>query len=183
MRTSRLRSTLVAAAALLLYASSALALPMALTGRGSGTETGASGTCNNASTNGCTGTNCNCYQFTGTGTATAGVGAVNITTDFILFNNATVNGLACEAASGVLLLTQKSKSANVLALDYVGASCLANDTSTQIVFNGSYAVNGTSSLGKFAGASGSGTFTASVDVTGTATLGNLNGTLQLSTSH
>lgn len=182
MRPWFLRSTIIAFT-ILFYVSSAMALPMALTGRGSGTETGAAGSCNNASTNGCTGTNCDCYQFTGTGTATAGVGNVNITTDFVLFKNTTVGNLACEAASGVLLLTQKAKSANVLALDYVGASCLTSDTSTQVVFNGSYAVNGSLSLGKFADASGSGTFTASVGVTGTATLGNINGTLQLSTSH
>ena len=62
----RLSSVAIVAASLF-YATTAVALPLALSGRGNGTETGAAGSCNNPSTNSCNGTNCNCYGFTGTG--------------------------------------------------------------------------------------------------------------------
>ncbi len=159
----------------ILYGSSAFALPLALTGRGSGDEVGAPGSCNSVS-NGCTGANCQCYEFTGTGSVNSGVGSVNVSTQMIVDRSALEDNLACESASGILTLTQKNKSSNALALDYQGLVCLAN---TQAVFNGSFAVNGTASLGKFASALGSGTFTASVDINGTATFGNISGTLQL----
>jgi hypothetical protein len=74
------------------------------------------------------------------------------------------------------LLTQKAKSSNVLALDYSGLTCAGN---SQIYFNGGYAVDGTNSLGKFANAVGSGTLSGSLGVTGTLTLGNITGTLEL----
>lgn len=164
-------------ASALLSASTALALPLALTGRGSGNEVGVAGSCN-GSGNSCTGsgTSCECYQFTGTGNATAGVGNVNVSTNFLLNLGTLVDNLACESATGVLKLAQKNKPANVLALDYQGVICLAV---TQAVFNGSFAVDGDASLGKFANALGSGTFTASIAGDSTLTLGNINGTLQL----
>lgn len=173
----RLTAAAIAASALF-YTASAFALPLALSGRGSGTETGSAGSCNNPATNACTGTNCNCYEFTGTGSVNSGVGNVNITTQFVQNLSSLVDNLACESATGTLLMAQKSKPSNVLALDYQGLVCLAT---TQFVFNGSYAVNGTASLGKFAGAIGSGTFTASIPSTGTSTitLGDINGTLML----
>lgn len=173
----RLSSVAIVAASLF-YATTAVALPLALSGRGNGTETGAAGSCNNPSTNSCNGTNCNCYGFTGTGNVNSGVGNVNITTQFVLNLGTLVDNLACESATGTLLMAQKSKSSNVLALDYQGVVCLA---SSQFVFNGSYAVNATKSLGKFANALGSGTFTASIPVSGTSTitLGDINGTLML----
>jgi hypothetical protein len=62
--------------------------------------------------------------------------------------------------------------------DYHGLDCLDNSES-EFVFNGAYTVNDTESQGKFVNALGSGTFTASVQFTGTFTLGNINGTLQL----
>jgi hypothetical protein len=179
MKTTHRRLTVAAfAVSTLFYIGTAFALPLALSGRGSGNEVGAAGSCNNPSTNACTGTNCNCYQFTGTGDVNSGVGNVNITTQFILNLGTLVDNLACESATGTLLMTEKSKSSNVLALDYQGVVCAA---STQFVFNGSYAVNGVASLGKFAGALGSGTFTASIPVSGTSTvtIGDINGTLLL----
>jgi hypothetical protein len=70
-----------------------------------------------------------------------------------------------------------------LTLDYQGLSCATFDVGliSQVasVFNGSYAVDGANSAGKFAGAMGSGTLTGSVDANSTLTLGNLNGTLLL----
>ena len=82
MKKNNYRASLMAVAvASVFYASSAFAvLPLAMTGRGSGTETGAAGSCNNPS-NGCTGSNCECYPFGGTGTAT-GVGALNFPDEF-----------------------------------------------------------------------------------------------------
>jgi hypothetical protein len=104
---------------------------------------------------------------------------VNVTTDVVLFSNVAMTNLACGPASGTLLLTQKSKSSNVLALDYEGTICMNANDGTQFVFSGPYAVNGSTSLGKFANAIGSGTFTASVGLSNTTTVGNINGTLQL----
>ena len=86
------------------------------------------------------------------------------------------DSLLCEAASGVLALTQKTNSGNVLMLDYQGLSCL---DSAAFVFNGSYSIDGANSLGKFASAMGSGRLTGSVDGSSTLTLGNLSGTLLL----
>jgi hypothetical protein len=165
-------SLMAVAIASMLYANSVFAaLPLAMTGRGSGTETGLADSCD-GSGNSCNGSNCVCYMFSGTGMAT-GVGALTFTTNLLLFPG-TVNNLACEAASGVLVLTQKGNSSNVLMLDYQGASCIDN---AAFVFNGSYSVDGTKSVGKFAGAMGSGTLTGSVDASSTLTLGNLSGTL------
>jgi hypothetical protein len=66
-----------------LFATSAFAaLPLAMSGRGSGTETGVAGSCN-GSGNSCTGSNCECYPFSGTGTAT-GVGALTFQTNLLV---------------------------------------------------------------------------------------------------
>jgi hypothetical protein len=169
------------AVASMFYASSAAfaALPLAMTGRGSGAE-GTAGACN-GSGNSCTDVTCQCYPFSGTGTAT-GVGALTFQTNLVL-TFGTVDNLLCDAATGALVLTQKTNSGNVLTLDYQGLSCdtfiAGTLTLVAAVFNGSYAVDGGSSLGKFAGAMGSGTLTGSVDGSSTLTLGNLNGTLLL----
>jgi hypothetical protein len=89
----------------------------------------------------------------------------------------TEDSLLCEAASGVLTLTQNGHGGNnVLMLDYQGLSCVDNAAE---VFNGSYSIDGTNSTGKFAGAMGSGRLTGSVDASSTLTLGNLSGTLLL----
>jgi hypothetical protein len=84
MKKRNYRTSLIAVAvASMLYASSAFAgLPLAMTGRGSGTETGLAGSCN-GSGNSCTGTNCECYPFAGTGTAT-GIAALTFQTDLIV---------------------------------------------------------------------------------------------------
>jgi len=177
MKKRNYRTSLMAVAvASMFYASSAAfaALPLAMTGRGSGTETGVAGSCN-GSGNSCTDVTCECYPFSGTGTAT-GVGALTFQTNLLLTITSTVDNLLCDGASGVLALTQKTNSGNVLMLDYQGVSCL---DSAAYVFNGSYSIDGTSSLGKFAGAMGSGNLTGSVDASSTLTLGNLNGTLLL----
>ncbi len=176
MKKNNYRASLMAVAvASMLCASSAFAaLPLAMTGRGSGTETGVAGSCN-GSGNSCTDVTCECYPFSGTGTAT-GVGALTFQTNLLLIITSTVDNLLCDGASGVLALTQKTNSSNVLMLDYQGVSCL---DSAAYVFNGSYSIDGASSLGKFAGAMGSGRLTGSVDASSTLTLGNLSGTLLL----
>ncbi|MGB3551614.1 MAG: hypothetical protein WA993_13040 [Candidatus Binatus sp.] len=184
MKTSRYLSAFVAvAAASLFFATSALAtsslpLPTAISGRGSGTEVGGAGSCNNG-TNGCTGMSgsCECYEFSGTGTANGGIGTVLFSTDFILVIGVQIS-LPCESAYGTLLLTQKSNSSNVLALDYQGLDCL-NISGTEFVFNGGFSVNTTASLGKFTNALGNGTFSAGISETGTVTIGGINGTLEL----
>jgi hypothetical protein len=176
MKMNNYRASLIAVAvASMLYASSPAlaALPLAMTGRGSGTETGLADSCD-GSGNSCNGSNCICYTFSGTGTAT-GIGAVTFQTNLLVFVGL-VDNLACAGASGVLPLTQKTNSGNVLMLDYQGLSCL---DSAALVFNGSYSIDGTKSLGKFAGAMGSGRLTGSVDGSSTLTIGNLSGTLLL----
>jgi hypothetical protein len=178
------RFAAIAIAASMLFGASAFAapitFPLALTGRGSGNEVGSAGDCN-GSGNTCTGggSSCQCYQFSGTATLNNNIGTVLATTNFLLNEGSTYNGLACASATGVLTLTQKSNANNILALDYQGLDCLDNSESA-FVFDGAYSVNDTDSKGKFADALGSGTFTASVQDTGTITLGNINGTLQLS---
>ena len=176
MKNCAHRASLVAiAVASVLYATSAFAtLPLAMTGRGAGTETDVAGSCN-GSGNSCNGSNCECYPFSGTGTAT-GVGAVTFSTNLIVNKTSYEDNLLCEGSSGILTLTQKLNSGNVLILDYQGLSCL--DSAAE-VFNGSFSIDGTNSLGKFAGAMGSGTMTGSVDANSTVTLGNINGTLLL----
>lgn len=95
----------------------------------------------------------------------------------------TVDNLLCDAAVGALVLTQKGHTSNVLTLDYQGLSCETFNVGfvaeVAAVFNGSHAVDGANSTGKFAGAMGSGTLTGSVDASSTLTLGNRNGTLLL----
>jgi len=169
-------SLVAVAVASMFYASSVAfaGLPLAVSGRGSGTETGVAGSCNGAAGNSCNDVSpgCECYPFSGTGTMT-GVGALTFQTNLLLFFPTNTN-LACEDASGVLALTQKGHSSNVLMLDYQGQSCLDE---AAYVFSGSYSVDGTKSTGKYAGAKGSGTLTGSVDISSTLTLGNLSGTL------
>ncbi len=185
MKTRSYSSAIVAfAVASMLYATSAFAivstvpLPTAVNGRGSGTEVGGAGSCNNG-TNGCTGSSgsCNCYEFSGTGTASGGIGAVNFSTDFVLILT-TQDGLLCDPAYGTLLLTQKLNSHNVLALDYQGLDCF-NTSFTGYVFNGAYSVNTVASTGKFLNALGNGTLTAGIGASGTLTIGDINGTLGL----
>ncbi len=182
MKTSH-RSAAVAIAASMLFGASALAapitFPLALTGRGSGNETGSAGSCNGDG-NTCTGAtnSCECYPFSANATLSNNLGTMSVTTNFLLNESTTYDGLFCASATGVLELTQKSNGNNVLALNYQGLDCL-DSTATLYVFNGAYTVNDTDSKGKFLNALGSGTFTASVQGSGTITLGNINGTLQL----
>jgi hypothetical protein len=182
MKTSR-RSATIAIAASMLFGATAFAapitFPLALTGRGSGNEIGSAGSCN-GSGNSCTGAtgSCECYQFSGTATLNNNIGTVLATTNFLLVEESIVDGLECVGAHGVLNLTEKANAMNVLALSYDGLDCL-DDSASEFVFNGSYTVDDTASQGKFAKALGSGTFTAGVQDSGTITLGNINGTLQL----
>lgn len=154
-----------------------ITFPLALTGRGSGNEIGAAGVCNGVG-NTCTDTTCECYQFSGNATLNNNIGTTLASTNFILNLSALLDNLDCLSAHGVLTLTQKTNAQNILALDYQGLDCL-DDSSSEFVFNGAYSVDNSASKGKFAKALGSGTFTAGVQASGTITLGNINGTLQL----
>jgi hypothetical protein len=185
MNQSGLRVSLIGIiAASLLCATSAFALPLSFSGVGSGTEPGPPGVCNSA-TNGCPGspTFCQCYQFSGTGKGTI-IGKAIFSAQLILLTTALVGTELCFGANGTLTLTQKANAGNVLVLDLTGLDCInsssTNVVSTDIVLNAAYNVNGKNSLGKFAGATGSGTLIGSipVDPMNNNVLGNLNGTLQ-----
>jgi hypothetical protein len=140
----------------------------AFTGIGSGLSAGALSTCPAGL---CPGTDsCVCVPITGTGKASA-IGNVNFSTTVVLDGSLDIGN--CDETFGTLTLASKSKAINALVLDYTGTVCAAG---AAFVLNAAYYIDGTTSTGKYAGATGSGNLAGSENGS-LGILGNVNGTL------
>ncbi len=139
-------------------------------GIGSGLSSGATSTCSECTS----GHTCICVPITGTGKASV-IGNVTFSTVFVIDQTNAAAG-ECADTYGTLTLTQKTNSKNTLIIDYHGFTCsVAPDTES---LDGTYAIDGAESTGKFVGYNGSGNMGGTENINAGAILGNLNGTIQ-----
>jgi hypothetical protein len=140
------------------------------TGIGSGLSSGATSDCSECTS----GHTCICVPITGAGKANL-IGNVTFSTVFVIDETNTAAG-ECADTYGTLTLTQKTNSGNTLIIDYHGFTCsVASDMES---VDGTYAIDGADSTGKFVGYNGSGNMGGTENISTGAILGYLNGTIQ-----
>lgn len=129
----------------------ASALPLALTGNGSGALTG----------NTCPGSGATCTATLNANIIAKFMGKSTLTLDLVIVTSGADNGSGgtCSTATGTGQINTANKSA--VTLSTVGALCNVGDTGTPLTYNATYFITG--GTVHFPGAAGTGVFVASVD--------------------
>jgi hypothetical protein len=145
--------TLIVSAAL--PAPQARALPLALSGRGSGTEL-----------DDCPGAGNTCTGTLNAAIAAKFIGKSTLTLDLVIVVSGTANGSGgvCRTANGTGEINTSNKS--TISFSTVGAICEVAGLGSQRTYNATYFIDGGTS--HFPGAAGSGLFVAGIDGSGNA---------------
>jgi hypothetical protein len=142
---------------------------------GNGSIIGNTTACTHSDNDLCPGSDsCLCNSSSGTAkTALAGLGGATFAATTVIDTSEAI-GAGCESTQGTVTITSGNHK-NSLVLNYVGSACLF--TNPLEVITTSYAVDGTKSTGKFAGATGTGLITGSEDPVSGQILGTVSGNI------